>query len=181
MEIDDLKLAWDKAPMPEKTAEEIKLMLSENRHPVLKGIRKQAAIEIAGWFVFLLCYYTMFDGGNKPLWLNMILVSAVLWPLIHNLMGYRFEKYLVKGNNIRESLINYLANVKVYAWVSIISRVLFAVGLLLFFTYGIKFNAAKYLSLAIIVLLFIVQLALLGNLWVKRLNKLQTTLADFKA
>lgn len=178
MEFNELKTAWNEVEIPAKTTEEIKLMLQENRHPVLKGIRKQVIMELIGWSVFLVCYYTMFDGGHKPLWVNALLVLSVLFPLIHNLMSYGFAKYLIKGNTIRESVSNYLSNVKMYAGVSVISRLVFASGLLLFLTYGIQFNEAKYISLGAIILLFLVQLGLLVNLWIKRLNKLNAIVTD---
>lgn len=181
MEIDELKSAWNQVSTPEKTNEEIKLMLSENRHPVLKGIRRQAAIEIAGWSVFLVCCYSMFDGVNKPLWVNIMLALSVIWAILHNLMGYRFAKYLINGNTIKESLMNYLSNVKLYARVSVSSRIFFAAGLLLFFTYNIHFNSSKYLSLGIIILIFTIQIALLYRLWVSRLNKLNEAVLGFSS
>ena len=46
MNSDELKSAWKGIAPPAKTNEEIKLMLQENRHPVLKGIRKQFTIEL---------------------------------------------------------------------------------------------------------------------------------------
>ena len=181
MEIDELKSVWNEASTPDKTNEEIKLMLSENRHPVLKGIRRQAAIEIAGWSVFLVCAYSVFDGVNKPLWVNILLALSVVWAILHNLMAYRFAKYLVKGNNIKTSLLNYLSNVKLYARISVTSRVLFAAGLLLFFTYNIHFNTSKYCSLAFIVLIFAAQVRLLYRLWHQRLVKLNKAVLGFSS
>src|SRR5690606_29518805 len=99
-------------------------------------------------------YYTLFDGNLKPLWVNILLVLSVLLPLIHNLMGYRFAKYLVHGANIHESLKNYLAKVRIYAIISIISRQIYLTGLLVFFTYGLSFNTSKYILLAVIGLIF---------------------------
>jgi hypothetical protein len=179
MELDELKYAWDTIETPVKSTDDIKLMLYENRHPVLKKIRKQLTIEIIGWSVFLICYYTMFDGDHKPTWINIILIVSVLLPLIHNLMGYRFAKYLVNGNTISESLTNYLSKVKIYAAVSIICRFFFALGLLVFFTYGLNFNTKKYISLAIIILIFLIQLSILYNLWAKRLKKLENAVTIF--
>lgn len=181
MEINELKSGWDQVSTPEKTNEEIKLMLSENRHPVLKGIRRQAAIEIAGWSVFLACAYSMFDGAEKPLWVNILLAVSVIWPVLHNLMGYRFAKYLVNGTNIQASLMNYLSNVKGYALVSVMSRILFAAGLLLFLTYNIHFNPSKYLSLGFIVLIFTAQVGLLYRLWITRLTKLNKAVLGFSS
>src|SRR5687768_10948718 len=108
MELDQLKSTWNTPEVSSKTTKELKTMLLESRHPVLRGIRKQFAIEIAGWSVFLLCYYTMFDGDQKPVLVNLILVIAVLCSLIHNLTGYSFSKYLISGSNIRASLEHYL-------------------------------------------------------------------------
>lgn len=179
MELDELKYAWDTIKTPVKSTDDIKLMLSENRHPVLKKIRKQLTIEIVGWSVFLICYYTMFDGNHKPIWINITLIVSVLLPLIHNLMGYRFAKYLVNGVTIRESLKNYLSKVKIYAIVSIICRLFFVIGLLLFFTYGISFNTQKYASLAIIILIFLIQLSLLYRVWAKRLKSLESIVTIF--
>ena len=179
MELIDLKNAWDTAETPIKSTDNIKLMLSENRHPVLKNIKKQSTIEIIGWSIFLGCYYTMFDGYHKPLWINIILIVSVLLPLIHNLMGYWFAKYLVNGDTIRESLKNYLSKVKIYAIVSITCRFFFIIGLLVFFTYGISFNVTKFISLAIIILIFLIQLLILYRLWAKRLKRLENAITIF--
>lgn len=180
MELDELKSGWNNIKMPTKPTEEIQLMLLENKHPVLKGIRKQLVIEIIAWSVFLLCYYTMFDGNLKPKWINMILIVSVVLPLIHNLMGYQFARYLVNSNTIRESLENYLSKVKVYATVSITSRLFLMIGFLLFFTYGLHFNTYRYVSLGAIILIFVVQLFLLCKLWAKRLKNLKNAVTAFR-
>ena len=179
MELDELKSAWNNIEAKPKPIEEMRLMLLENKHPVLKGIRQQMAIEIAAWAVFLLCYYSMFDGDLKPAWINIMLIVSVVLPLIHSVMGYKFARYLVNGTNIRASLQNYLAKVKVYAMVSIISRLFLLAGFLLFFTYGTSFNPGKYVSIAVIILLFLIQLLLLCRLWAKRLKNLRKAVTLF--
>lgn len=179
MELDQLKSTWNKAETPAKTSEELKAMLLESRHPVLKEIRKQFIIEIAGWSAFLLCYYTMFDGDQKPVLINIILVTAVLCSLIHNLSGYSFSRYLINGTNIKASLGRYLSKIKTFAAVSLCTRLLFMAGFLLFFTYNIQFNADKYLLLAVSLLVFIGQLVWIGNLWAKRVRILAKTIGDF--
>ncbi|MEO6149993.1 MAG: hypothetical protein ABIP28_07525 [Mucilaginibacter sp.] len=173
MELDQLKSAWKDAPAPAKTTEEIKAMLQENKHPVLKQIRKQFTFEIIAWSAFLLCYYTMLDGDKKPAYINAVLIASVLFPILHSLAGYRFSKYLVNGANIRQSLDNYFSKVKVYAFVSVVSRVLYAAGLLVFFSYGIDFNRGKYYLLGVAIAAISTQLFWLGRLWAKRINKLK--------
>jgi hypothetical protein len=179
MELTEFKNVWDTVEIPVKSTDDIKLMLSENRHPVLKKIRKQLTIEIIGYSVFLICYYSMCDGDNKPIWINIILVVSVLLSLIHNLMGYRFAKYLVNGDTIKESLKNYFSKVKSYAIVSIICRVFFVIGLLMFFTYGLSFNKSKYISLILIIFIFVIQVILLYKLWAKRLKMIKKAMAIF--
>lgn len=179
MELTELKNVWDTLEISDKSTDDIKLMLSENRHPVLKNIRKQLTIEITGWSVFLICYYSMFDGDKKPISINIILVVSVLLSLIHNLMGYRFAKYLVNGVTIKESLKNYFSKVKAYAIVSIICRFLFVIGLLVFFTYGLSFNKNNYISLAIIIFIFVIQAILLYKLWAKRLKMIEKAVGIF--
>ena len=179
MELDALKSTWNKIESPVKTPEEIQQMLKENNHPVLKGIRKQLLIEVIGWSAFLMVYYSMFDGDQKPLLINLLLVVSVGSALIHNLTGYGLSKYLVSGISVRASLQRYLLKVKTYAVISVISRILLMTGFLLFFTYNISFNAGKYLALSIGILLFILQLILLCRIWLRRLQRLNTTLAAF--
>ena len=177
MNSDELKSAWKGIAPPAKTKEEIKLMLQENRHPVLKGIRKQLTIELLGWSAFLLCYYTMFDGATRPLSVNAILVTALVISIAHTLYGYALVKYPGNGAALTASLEKHISRIKLYAIGSLISRMCYAAGLLLFFTYSLEFTTAKYYSLAAIILVFFVQLAFLYRIWAKRLKGLSETFA----
>ncbi|EOR92693.1 hypothetical protein ADIARSV_4205 [Arcticibacter svalbardensis MN12-7] len=179
MELDDLKASWNNLDTPVKTTEEIKKMLLENNHPVLKAIRRQLTLEIAGWSLFLICYYTMFDGDKKPLLINIILLICTLFPLVHNLMGYRFAKYLLKGTTLRESIENYFSNVKRYAMISILTRAFYASGLLLFFLYNVQFTTEKYMLLGGIILFFGVHSYFVYLLWKRRLGQLERALSNF--
>lgn len=180
MELDALKSAWKNIEAPDKTSEEIQLMLKENNHPVIRGVRKQLLIEILGWSAFLLVYYTMFDGDRKPLVINLGLVIPILFSLAHNLTGYGLAKHFIPGTSIKESLQYYLSKVKMYAIISVVSRVFLWVGFLLFFTYNIRFTSSKYLILGIAIAIFLGQLTLLSRVWLTRLKKLKASLADFK-
>ncbi|RYE20889.1 MAG: hypothetical protein EOP51_16870 [Sphingobacteriales bacterium] len=179
MELDELRSAWNTNPVPVKTAEEIKLMLQENKHPVLKGIRKQIIIEVTAWVAFLTCYYTMFDGDRKPLYINAILVACGGLAILHNLMGYSFSRFLINGTSLKQSVQNYLSKVKIYGTVSVAARVLYATALLVYFSYGIDFNRGKYYLLGVAILAFATNLFLLGRLWVKRWQQLAKTVVLF--
>jgi len=179
MELNELKSTWNTVKAPAISTTEILHMLSENKHPVLKDIRKQLTIEIIGWCILLICYYSMFDGDKKPVWINILVVLSILLPLTHNFMGYRFAKYLVQGTNIHESLKNYLSKVKIYAVISIISRQIYLAGLLLFFTYGLSFNTDKYIPLVVIGLTYLIQLIISCRIWAKRLKSIRSSLNSF--
>ncbi|WP_214226097.1 hypothetical protein [Pedobacter sp. B4-66] len=179
MEPDQLKLAWNTIQTPVKTNKELSSMLIESKHPVLKDIRKQFTIEIIGWSVFLLCYYTMFDGDQKPVAINVLLVVSMLFALIHNILGYNFSKYLINGDTIKLSLERYLSKIKVYAAISISSRVVLITGFLVFFTYNINFTTSKYVLLAGVIAVSLVQLRWLFVLWSKRLKVLGKTIKEF--
>lgn len=179
MDLEQLKSDWNKISTPEKDTTELKKMLSENSHPVLKGIRRQLTIELIGWSAFLLCYYTMFDGDQKPLYINVLLVVSVSLSLLHNVSGYWSSKYLMQGNDLLISLKQYLNKMKVYAAVSICSRALFAAGLLLFFCYNIRFDSSKYLALGLAIVVMLIQLIFLSALWKRRLSALKSSIAGF--
>jgi hypothetical protein len=180
MELEELKNAWQNTEMPKRDITDIRAMLSENNHPVLKGIRKQGIIEVVAWSTFLLCYYSMFDGERKPAWVNLVLVMSVLFPLVHNLTGYSFARYLINGPTLKESLTAYLAKIKSYALVSIASRLLFAVGFIFFFVYGVSFNNVHWYLFGILGVIFGLQLWFLFRIWQKRLNSIKAAVKAFE-
>lgn len=177
MELDELKSSWNSTISQPKTENELGLMLKENRHPVLKRIRKQIIIETAGWSVLLLCYYSMFDGADKPLIANAILIIAVLAALLHNLTGYNFSKSLVTDGDIKTSLQAYLKKVKLYATASIMLRVIFVGGLLTFFCWNVNIDSRRLLLLGAGLALLAMQLIVLGRVWANRLKALSNSVS----
>lgn len=176
MELDDLKSSWNSTISQPKTENDLHLMLKENNHPALKRIRKQIVIETAGWLVFLLCYYTMFDGAAKPLIANAMLVIAVLAALLHNLTGYSFSKNLVVDKDIKTALLAWLAKMKLHARVSIVLRVIFIAGLLTFFCWNVSIDARRYVLLAAGLILLVIQLVVLNSIWMGRIRSIRNTL-----
>ncbi|KDN54018.1 hypothetical protein [Flavobacterium seoulense] len=179
MELDDLKSDWNKVQPNLKTDEAMLLLLQENKHPVLKSIRKQIGIEITAWLVFLLSYYWLFDGAKKPFWINLILVISLGFPIFHSFYGYHFNKYLSDGANVKKALEQVYYRLKKYAVVSVISRVGFICGLLVFFSYGIQFTTTKYYSLAVICFVFLIQLWVLYLIWNQRLKRIRQAIVSF--
>lgn len=176
MELDNLKSAWKDMTSENKNTEDLKQMIRENRHPVLKGIRLQMIIEMTAWTIFLFFYYGMFDGDRKPFYVNILLVAAVLLLLMHSFMGYLSAKKLVKGDDLKQSLLNYLSKIKIYAIVSVASRAFTIICVLIFFIAPIKFTPNKYILLAGIILLVPFQVFFLSRIWSKRIKKLKTAI-----
>ena len=176
MEPESLKSAWKVMSGENKNAKELKRMLSENRHPVLKGIRLQLLIEMTAWTFFLLFYYDFFDGDRKPFYLNLLLVAAVVLLLLHSFTGYLSAKNLVKGNDLKQSLLNYLSRLKMYAVVSVSSRIFTIICLLIFFIATINFTPGKYLLLTCAILLIPLQAFFLSRIWNKRIKQLKTAI-----
>lgn len=179
MEIDDLKSDWNAVKPVLKTDEMQLSLLQENKHPVLKSIRKQIVMEVLIWFLFLVAYYSMFDGATKPFWVNLILVISLILPIAHGLYGYYYNKYLTDGSDIKTALERLYIRLKHYALIAIIARVGFICGLLLFFSYNIDFTTTKYILLAFILLVFLIQLLALCQIWMKRLRVLKSVIITF--
>lgn len=179
MEIDDLKSDWNAVQPILKTDEAMLALLQENKHPVLKSIRKQIVIEVIAWSLFLMVYYSMFDGATKPFWLNLVLVISLVLPIFHSLYGYHYNKYLTDGSNVKTALERLYNSLKKYAFIAIMSRIGFVCGLLLFFSYNIHFTVAKYFLLGFILVVFLIQLFVLYQIWNKRLSELKSMIVTF--
>lgn len=176
MDKDPLISAWGSAGAVRKNTPELTSMIREKDHPVLRSIRKQLLIETIVFGIFLFVYYDFFDGDRKPFYANLLLAGAMLLLIAHNIIGYLFTKRPLRGDNIKKSLIVYHQQLKRYAIISIMGRTLMAVCLLLFFTAEISFHGNKSWMLAVIILLFIVQLSLLSGIWNRRLGKIRRTI-----
>lgn len=172
MELEDLKSKWKTIKTISKEETALLLMLQENRHPVLKKIRRQIQIEVSAWIVFLLVYFSMFDGDKKPFWVNCILIFSFLLPILHSLYGYFYNKYVTDGSNVKEALELLYNRLKKYAFIAVFSRVALMSGFLLFFTYSIDFTISKFLILLFLGIVFSFQLFVLFRLWKKRLKQI---------
>lgn len=181
MELDDLKSDWKNLDSDTKPAEALREMIQGNNHPVLKGIKKQLGIETTFFLVFLLIYYSGFDGNQKPLYANVLLVTSMLLVIVHNILGYRSAQNIVSGFDLTESLKNYLTRIRRYAVVSVVSRVAAFLCLISFFSSTVPFFSKRHLILLGVALLIIfVQVFFLSTLWKKRIGSLELLLRQLK-
>ena len=175
--MDPLKEAWKGAGTSTKSTADIKEMLKENKHPVLKKIKRQMIVEIVGFSIFGLVYYDFFDGHQKPLYANVILVVSLLLVIFHNLIGYMNARRSVKGNNLRVSLEKYQRQLRTFALISILSRIIYTAGLTIFFVNMID---TRLWALFFLLALLGLQVLILLRMWRNRLRAINITVGSLK-
>lgn len=180
MENDDLKSLWKELKMPEKDQTELSTMLKEQNHPVLRSIKRQAIFEFLALAAFLFCYYTMFDGNKKPLLINLILVFAIAFNMLNHLKIYRLQQNFRAGSNLLNDVSSFAEKLKTSQIQTIMSKVILAIGLILFFTDGIELNEKKWYAIAVIVVIFMLQLLLLNKIWQKRVREIKLTIIELE-
>jgi hypothetical protein len=181
MDLEDLKSDYKKSGVENlKTTKSLKKMKQSTSHPVLKGIKKQLIFESIIWIVLMIVYYDFFDGEQKSILWNFLLVISILLLLIHNILGYILVKNPIFGESIKESLQKYLIKIKAYSYISIASRV-FAVTIFLgFLTSNAEWGLYKILlSMGLFLATITSQIFLLRKVWNKRIHLIKNTLSTF--
>ena len=181
MENDPLKSIWKSVETTQKSPSELTAMFKEGNHPALKAIKKQALFELAGFTIFLFCYYSMFDGAAKPLFVNIILVVAIAVNMFHHYRGYRLQQVFRSRQNLKEDLKSFANKIKSFQIETILSKIIWLGGLLLFFTNGIQMNEKKWLAVIAILTIFLLQLILLNSVWAKRVVKIKTIIQELES
>ncbi len=148
MELDDLKPNWKKAGSQSKSPAELQLMTRVQNHPSLNRIRRKLIIESIFITAFLMVYNNIFDGGDKPLWVNIFLiVSAVLF-VLNDLSAYLVLEKPVSGESLALSIRRLGKRLHWLLVSSVSTSLLFGGSLILFLSAGIEFSQSKYLLLA---------------------------------
>lgn len=180
MEIDNLKSVWQTLPNATKNKEELNQLLKKNSNPILAGIRKQLIIEFLGFSAFLACYFSMFDGANKPLIVNLMIIIAIIIQLLNGYRGYLIQAKFRSSISLYNDLLNFTNQLKSYRVENLLCKTFFGISIIIFFTYGIKITENEWLPLVLIVTIFCLQLLSLNGIWQKRINRLKVTIRDFE-
>ena len=173
MENDSLKSAWRRMATEDKSSEELKTIIRERGHSLVKRIRRQLIIETIGVIAFLIVYYDFFDGDKKPLYANIFLVTALAFVISHNVIGFIQMRFRIKGENIKQLLNDRLYKMKIYAIASGILRLLVVCAFLVFFVSVIKFTQVKYWILIGAILLFLTQMVVFIKIWNGRIGRMR--------
>ncbi|UYQ94644.1 hypothetical protein MKQ68_06005 [Chitinophaga horti] len=175
--MDELKSAWNEA---NKNMSPATATWEPREQKVTRQIKRQLIIESIAWTALLLVFRDIFDGDEKPLYLNVILASAVLFMLAHNVSGLLAARNLINGTDLKASLHRYVRRLQVFGAVAVLGRALGVAALLWFFCAGMTFNATKYWLLAGALVVIGVQLFLLGRLWAARVTRIRAALSDLQ-
>jgi hypothetical protein len=169
-----LKAAWQNLPA-DKPDTALKDLLNKRKHPMLRRMRRQLLFEGVAYLCLLLVYFDFFDGDQKPVYANLLLVAAFVFALINNVAGYSLANLRISGNNVRELLDARISRLKTFAKLSIGSRSLLGVCLLVFFGSVVEVNETRIWIMAGIILTLMIQLAILWKIWSARIDQLKKT------
>lgn len=179
MNIDELKNDW-KNLQSDNTGMKEQSML-KNGNSQLNAIRLRLAIEMVSYVLFLAVYYTMFDGDKKPLYANLLLVGSFLTAIIHSLTGYLTVKNIISGENILQSMTKYHKKLKRYAMISLLTRAVSFICLLIFFGSSIELDTKKNWMLVGLVLLVAIQAYINYKIWSDRIKKIGDCIENWQS
>lgn len=180
MELDNLKSNWKKVGIGKKGENELLMMTKIKNHPNIKKVRVKFIIETILTTVFLVAYYDAFDGANKSLWMNLLLIVTTVSHITVCFIGWLVLRNPIKGENLKTSLINFQNKLKRMAISVLMTSFLFGSSIILFFASTIDFTKGKYLMLAGMLLSLLLLVYLSSRNWFKRVEDINTMLKDFK-
>ncbi|MCE7043027.1 hypothetical protein [Dyadobacter sp. CY312] len=181
MNIDELKNDWKNLQPENSIVKELSMLKKTKGNSQLNAIRLRLAIEIVSYVLFLAVYYTMFDGDKKPLYANLLLVGSFLMVIIHSLTGYLAAKNIVSGGNILQSMVNYHKKLKGYAIVSLLTRTVSLICLLVFFVSSIELDTGKKWMLVGLVLIVVIQAYVNYKIWSVRIKRIGECIENWQS
>ncbi|MCF0070071.1 hypothetical protein LZD49_06280 [Dyadobacter sp. CY261] len=179
MNIDDLKSDWQHADQEIHSEKELAMMTRVRNHPVLRKLRVKFVAEIIALTAFLFLFYDAFDGNQKPLFVNILLIISILLYIINNALGYSQIQNPSVNSDIRASLARQTQRLKKMAILSLSSSVFYAGALVFFLTYRTVFTQHKYIILSILIFVFMLMFYYSGISWQRKIRHFKQMQEDF--
>lgn len=179
MNIDELKNDWRNLK-PDNIGMKEHPMIKQGNNQ-LNAIRLRLAIEIVSYILFLAVYYTMFDGDKKPLYANFLLVGSFLMVILHSLTGYLAAKNIVSGEDILQSMAKYHKKLKGYAIVSLLTRTVSLICLLIYFVSSVELDTGKNWMLFGLALLVAIQAYINYKIWSARIKRIGDCIENWQS
>jgi cation transport ATPase len=180
MDINDLKTDWNRIETNKKSRKELMMMIKIQNHPKLNRIRIRLIIEIVMLVAFLAAYNDIFDGPEKPLWVNVILIFSAVLFILTDAIGYWVLQNPIQESNLRESLTKLHTKIKRLSIFSLIASFLFGLSVVLFFTSTIVFTPLKYLQSAGLLIALMFMLYISYKSWAQRMNQIKQAGMEFE-
>ena len=117
MDLQNLKTHWDKINYLPKNDMELERMTTIKNHPVLKKIKIKLIIETLAISFFLMVYYSGFDGVEKPIYANVLLVLGAVAYIINGILSFRVIQKPIQGENLKKSINSYFGIRSVSAFI----------------------------------------------------------------
>ncbi len=181
MELNDLKSNWQNAGGSFKRESDLLNMTKIIHHPALKKIRVKLIAETIFLLFFLTIYYDWFDGGKKPFYANIVLVTGLLLYVANDIIGYVAIAKPINGLNLKLSVTKYFVRVKRLAIFSLVFSFLYSISLIVFFTSVIHFTREKRLLLVALAVILFQLMFWSFRMWNRRIKSLQQQVKDFDA
>lgn len=179
MNIDDLKSDWQHAGQEPHSEKELAMMTRVRNHPALRKLRIKFVTEMVALTALLFLYYDAFDGVQKPLYVNALLIASIFLYILSNAIGYfQIQNPSISGN-IRESLSRQGSTLKRMAVLSLMSSAVYAAALLLFLTHQIAFTQRKYIIMSALIVGFILMFYYSWISWKRKIGHFSQLEADF--
>lgn len=179
MELDNLKSNWKKVGVGKKGQNELLMMTKIKNHPNIHKIRIKFIIEAILIIVFLAAYYDAFDGANKSVWMNLLLIFTTTLYIIVRFIGWFVLRNPIKGGNLKKSLIGFQYTLKRMSILILLTSLLFGTAIISFFTSSIEFTQGKYFVLVGMIISLILLVYLSSRNWLKRIEGIKKTLIEF--
>jgi len=179
MELNDLKSSWQNAGGHFKGKTELADMTRITHHPSLKKIRRKLIAETIFLLFFLFIYYDWFDGDQKPLYANLVLVIGLLLYIANDIIGYISVAKPIHGSNLKLSISSYFSGIKRLAVFSLTFSLLYSICLIVFFTSVIHFTREKRLLLVALAILLFQLIFWSFRVWNRRIKSLVEQVKDF--
>lgn len=180
MDIKDLQASWKKIDYSPKNDAELKKMTSVKNHPVLKRIKIKLIIETLAISLFLILYYSGFDGAEKPIYANVLLILGAIAYILNGILGFQTIQRPIQGDSLKKSVKNYFNKIKNISKISLGVSIFYASCLLLFFGSTVNFSGEKKWIVLFGIIVLIQAFFWSSRIWKSWLDKLAIQIENFE-
>lgn len=143
MKREQLKEAWEPVQGATKSIAYLRSIIRKPSFPALRMANRNLIIETAAFVVFLGVYYGLFNGSRHVFVGNLLLLSAFLLNIVHNILFCRFVTRPGHTHSAVDSLRLQLKELKRFTFRVIALRSVVICSLVLFFSVVIRVESEK--------------------------------------